>query len=167
MPGFEPATYRLQGGCSTTELKGRILFGAPEGIRTPNTEILSLLPLPVGLQGRLYAVQRATIFSAFSHLRLSVALNLGIAYRRAMQVFGLDYLVRPILAAKQLALSLCMPTDSIPVATLTKCVSSHSNIAIVLQKLHSIYRYAHGKIPRLENTSYYPQAVYIGQGERT
>lgn len=32
----------------------------------------------------------------------------------------------------------------------------------MLQKLHSIYHYAHGKISRLENTSYYPQAVYIG-----
>jgi hypothetical protein len=130
MPGFEPATYRLQGGCSTTELKGRILFGAPEGIRTPNTEVLSLLPLPVGLQGRLYAVQRATIFSAFSHLRLSVALNLGIAYRRAMQVFCLDYLVRPILAQRALVLSLCIPTDSIPVATLYINVLVHTQMQL-------------------------------------
>lgn len=36
------------------------------------------------------------------------------------------YLVRPILAATQPALSLCMPTDSIPVATLTNHVLIHS-----------------------------------------
>ena len=40
------------------------------------------------------------------------------------------------------------------------CVISQSRVAIVLQKLHSIYHYAHGKISRLENTSYY-QRRYI------
>jgi hypothetical protein len=48
-PGFEPATYRLQGDCSTTELQGQNFCGSlyVETLLTPQGDQVGKLQLPL------------------------------------------------------------------------------------------------------------------------
>lgn len=51
--GLEPSTFALEGRCSDPLSYGGKCLSAQGGIRTHTTQILNLVPLPVGLQAQI------------------------------------------------------------------------------------------------------------------
>lgn len=81
LAGLEPATYGLEGCCSIQLSYKRMILalgGAPEGSRTPNPQIRSLVLYPIELRTLTIQIKKRLIINLVKRLFNEMGWKMGI-----------------------------------------------------------------------------------------